>query len=264
MANNAPQRKFKLVVVDRKGLASEMESIAREKGYSVDVVSCTSALEVVGENGPTGVGGLAISVGASGPFVMDLLRWAENKFDQRVPTLVIGAGTDSDEEAARMLLGREHVKWLDPNTKASDLGEWLVTAIEVNELRAYRSEHDGIAAALREARMQLFHGFIQSYAPPEQPPCGPPLPTAIDEIQSLRDARAQFERAHIQAAVRERGSLKDASAALGISYTSLWRRLRWQGGTAADGSDEVPPSTGDLLPPDGDGALDGAPANQPV
>jgi molybdenum-dependent DNA-binding transcriptional regulator ModE len=26
--------------------------------------------------------------------------------------------------------------------------------------------------------------------------------------------------------VREWGSLKDASAALGISYTSLWRRLR--------------------------------------
>jgi hypothetical protein len=251
MASNAPQRKFKLVVVDRKGLASEMESIARERGFGVDVVSCTSALEVVGENGPTGVGGLAISVSASGPFVMDLLRWAENKFDQRVPTLVIGAGTESDEEAARMLLGREHVKWLDQNAKQADLALWLVTAIEVHELRAYRSEHDAIAAALREARMQLFHGFIQSYAPPDGPPCGPPLPTAIDEIQSLRDARAQFERAHIQAAVRERGSLKDASAALGISYTSLWRRLRWTGGSNdQEVSGETPPAGDDAPPPE--------------
>lgn len=225
----SPRRKFKLVAVDRKGLANQIETLARERGWSVEVVNCTSALEVVGENGPTSVGGLAISVAAAGPFVMDLLRWAENKFDQRVPTLVIGAGTDADEEAARMLLGREHVKWLPANAPEADLAAWLLTAIEVHELRGYRSEHDAIASALREARMQLFHGFIQGYAPPEGPPCGPPLPTAVDEIQSLRDARAQFERAHIQAAVRERGSLKDASAALGISYTSLWRRLRWTG-----------------------------------
>lgn len=172
---------------------------------------------------------LAISVSAAGPFIMDLLRWAENKFEQRVPTAVIGAGAESDEEAARMILGRDHVRWVDPAIAEAELGTWLLTAIEVHELRAYRNEHDSVAAALREARMQLFHGFISSYAPPEGPPCGPPLPTAIDEIQSLRDARAQFERAHIQAAVRERGSLKDASSALGISYTSLWRRLRWTG-----------------------------------
>jgi hypothetical protein len=118
------------------------------------------------------------------------------------------------------------VKWLDAKAPRIDLSNWLLTAIEVHELRAFRAEHDAIAGSLREARMQLFHGFISSYSPPEGPPCGPPLPTAIDEIQMLRDARAQFERAHIQAAVRERGSLKDASAALGISYTSLWRRLR--------------------------------------
>lgn len=227
MASNTHQRKFKLVVVDRKGLAGEMETIARENGWSVEVVACSSALEVVGENGPTGVGALAVNVSACGPFLMDLLRWAENKFDQRVPSVVIGAGGAPDEEAARMLLGRAHVRWLDPDPKMADLAQWLVTAVEVHELRAYRAEHDAIAAAMREARMQLFHGFIQSYAPQEGPPCGPPLPTAIDEIMSLRDARAQFERAHIQAAVRERGSLKDASAALGISYTSLWRRLRW-------------------------------------
>ncbi|MCK6549629.1 hypothetical protein L6R52_27585 [Myxococcota bacterium] len=228
-SSSTPHRKFKLVVVDRKGLANQLDTLARERGWAVDVVNCTSALEVVGENGPSNVGGLAISVSAAGPFIMDLLRWAENKFEQRVPTAVIGAGAESDEEAARMILGRDHVRWVDPAIAEAELGTWLLTAIEVHELRAYRNEHDSVAAALREARMQLFHGFISSYAPPEGPPCGPPLPTAIDEIQSLRDARAQFERAHIQAAVRERGSLKDASSALGISYTSLWRRLRWTG-----------------------------------
>lgn len=226
MANKAPQRRFKLVVLDRKGLANEMETLARERAWPVEVVSCGSALEVVGENGPTRVGGLAISVAAAGPFIMDLLRWTENNVE-RVPAAVIASGTGADEEAARMLVGRDHVRWIDPGAVSGDLSEWLLVAIEVHELRAYRAEHDGVASALREARMQLFHGFIQTYAPPEGPPCGPPLPTAVDEIQLLRDARAQFERAHIQAAVRERGSLKDASTALGISYTSLWRRLRW-------------------------------------
>lgn len=226
VVNRTPRPKFRLLVVDRKGLANEMETMARERGWSLDVVSCTSALEVMGENGPTQVGGLAVSVSAAGPFLMDLLRWSENSAVQRIPTVVLGAGTDADDEAARMLLGREHVRWLDAKAPRNDLAEWLLTALEVHEIRAFRGEHDAIAASLREARMQLFHGFIQSYSPPDGPPCGPPLPTAIDEIQMLRDARAQFERAHIQAAVRERGSLKDASAALGISYTSLWRRLR--------------------------------------
>jgi hypothetical protein len=226
MANRTPRPKFRLLVVDRKGLANEIETMARERGWAIDVIACTSALEVMGENGPTQVGGLAVSVMAAGPFMMDLLRWSENSTAERIPSLVLGAGNDADEEAARMLLGREHVRWLDGKAPRTELTDWLLSAIEVHDLRSFRTEHDAIAAALREARMQLFHGFIQSYAPPDGPPCGPPLPTAIDEIQMLRDARAQFERAHIQAAVRERGSLKDASAALGISYTSLWRRLR--------------------------------------
>ncbi|MCA9555640.1 MAG: hypothetical protein KC933_36760, partial [Myxococcales bacterium] len=139
---------------------------------------------------------------------------------------VIGANRPEDEAAARMVLGRDHVRWMDQGPPKDALADWMVVALEVHEVRAFRSEHDGIAQALREARMQLFHGFIQSYSPPEGPPVGPPLPTTIEEIQPLREARSQFERAHIQAAVREWGSLKDASAALGISYTSLWRRLR--------------------------------------
>lgn len=220
------RRTFRLAVVDRAGLATEFEAIARAKSWPVEVLSCSSALEIVGDSGPGPLGGLVVSVGASGPFLTDLLRWTESTATQRVPTLVLGAGRPEDEAAARMVLGREHVKWLDVMPERDALAEWIAVALEVHEVRAFRSEHDGISQALREARMQLFHGFIQSYTPPEGPPVGPPLPTTTLEIQPLREARAQFERAHIQAAVREWGSLKDASAALGISYTSLWRRLR--------------------------------------
>ena len=125
-----------------------------------------------------------------------------------------------------MCLSREHVRWTPPEPTRESLSEWLLIALEVHELRSFRSQHDALATGLREARMQLFHGFISGYAPPEGPPCGPPLPTSQEEIQPLKEARSQFERAHIQAAVREWGSLKEASQALGISYTSLWRRLR--------------------------------------
>ena len=226
MAPKAPRRKFRLAVVDRAGLAAEIEAIAREKDWPVDVLSCSSALEIVGDGGPGPLGGLVVSVSASGPFLTDLLRWTESSVTQRIPTLIIGAGRPEDEAAARMILGREHVSWMDASPTKESLASWLVIGLEVHEVRLFRAEHDGIAQALREARMQLFHGFVSTYTPPEGPPCGPPLPKSIEEIQPLREARAQFERAHIQAAVREWGSLKDASSALGISYTSLWRRLR--------------------------------------
>lgn len=218
-------RKFRLAVVDREGLAGRMEAASREYG-AIEVLSCSSALEIVGDSGPGQLGGLVISVGASGPFLTDLLRWTESSTAERVPTLVIGTGRSEDEAAARLILGRAHVRWLDRKPDEASLKSWLEQALEVHEVRTFRGEHDSIAQALREARMQLFHGFIQSYAPADAPPCGPPLPTTADEIVPLRDARVQFERAHITAAVREWGSLKEASAALGISYTSLWRRLR--------------------------------------
>lgn len=226
MASKPMRRKFRLAVVDRAGLAAELESIAGEHGWTVEVVSCSSALEIVGDSGPGPLGGLVVSVAASGPFLTDLLRWTESSVTQRIPTLVIGAGRPEDEAAQRMILGREHVRWSNSGPAREALAKWLVTAIEVNEVRAFRGDHDSIAQSMREARMQLFHGFIQSYTPREGAPCGPPLPTTIEEIQPLREARAQFERAHILATVREWGSLKDASTALGISYTSLWRRLR--------------------------------------
>lgn len=226
MARDGARRNFRLAVVDRAGLAATFESIARERGWAVEVVACSSVLEIVGDAGPGQLGGLAVNVAASGPFLTDLLRWTESSAVMRVPTLVIGAGREDDEAAARMILGRGHVRWLDAAPDRDALARWMLVAIEVHEIRGYRGEHDAVAQALREARMQLFHGHLQSYAPPDGPPCGPPLPTTLEEIQPLREARAQFERSHIQAAVREWGSLKDASAALGISYTSLWRRLR--------------------------------------
>ena len=224
--NSSNRRGFRLAVVDRAGLAASFESVGREKGWGLEVMACSSVLEIVGDTGPGPLGGLVVSVAASGPFLTDLLRWTESSTGQRVPTLVIGAGREDDEAAARMILGRGHVQWLDADPARQALADWLLIALEVHEIRGYRAEHEGIAQALREARMQLFHGHLQSYAPPEGPPCGPPLPTTLEEIQPLREARAQFERAHIHAAVREWGSLKDASSALGISYTSLWRRLR--------------------------------------
>jgi hypothetical protein len=147
------RRSFRLAVVDRAGLAAEFESIAREKAWPVDVLSCSSALEIVGDSGPGPLGGLVVSVGASGPFLTDLLRWTESTASQRVPTLVLGAGRPEDEAAARMVLGREHVKWLDTDPSRESLAEWIAVALEVHEVRAFRSDHDGIAQAMREARM---------------------------------------------------------------------------------------------------------------
>ena len=49
MAPKNVRRTFRLAVVDRAGLAAELESIAREKGWPVEVLSCSSALEIVGE-----------------------------------------------------------------------------------------------------------------------------------------------------------------------------------------------------------------------
>ncbi|MCB9652634.1 MAG: hypothetical protein H6729_00690 [Deltaproteobacteria bacterium] len=226
MALRSAHPKFRLSVVDRAGLAGEFEAIARREGRAVEVVACTSALEVMSAGGAGTVGGLVLSVGACGPFLMDLLRWTESAPERRVPTIVVGAGNEEDEAASRIISSRKHVQWAGASPSREDLAAWLLLAIEVHSVRAYRLDHDTVATGLREARIQLFHGFIKAHTPAEGAPCGPPLPTTLEEIQPLRDARAQFERSHIQSAVRECGSLKDAALALGISYTSLWRRLR--------------------------------------
>ena len=212
------------MVVDRAGLADTVRAIADRLGAQVDVMAYASVLEVLGERGPASAAGLVASAQATGPFLADLLRWTDREHQERVPAAVVGK--DSDEEALGAVLGKEHVRWVDTGEIEARLTAWLPLALEVHDLRAYRAQHDAIAAQLREARTRIYVGEIDHYNPPEGPPCGPPLPTSIEEIQSLKEAKAQFERGLIRAAVRESGSLKDASAALGISYTSLWRRMR--------------------------------------
>ena len=221
--SNVERRSPVIVVVDRDSLASTVEQVASPLG-DITVKRYASVLEVVGDEGPSDAAGVVCSAAAAGPFVQDLLRWTDREHTLRIPTAVVG--TDADEAAVNAVLGRDHVTWIEGATVGDALATWMPTAIETHDLRYFRGQHDALATQLREARTRLFYGDMPSYTPPEGPPCGPPLPTNVEEIQPLRDARAQFERGLTRAAVREKGSLKDASAALGISYTSLWRRLR--------------------------------------
>lgn len=220
-----PERKKPIiVVVDRGALADRIEHIAVQLSAELDVRRHASVLEVVGDSGPQGAAGVLCHVSATGPFLQDLLRWTDREYTSRIPAAIVG--TDGDDAAVSAVLGRDHAKWIEESKIDEGLNEWLPVALEAHDLRYFRAMHDALATQLREARTRLFYRELEGYTPPEGPPCGPPLPTTIEEIQPLRDARAQFERGLIRAAVRERGSLKDASAALGISYTSLWRRLR--------------------------------------
>ncbi len=218
------RRKPTIVIVDREDLADRAEAICTNKKLGVNVARFSSILEVVGENGPSGAAGVLCSVSAAGPFLQDLLRWTDREHVSRIPSAVVGS--DSDEAAVAAVLGRDHVRWIDAAGVDAGLESFLPTSVETHDLRMFRAQHDTLATQLREARMRLYYGELGEYTPPEGPPCGPPLPTNIEEIQPLRDARAQYERGLIRAAIRECGSLKHASAALGISYTSLWRRLR--------------------------------------
>lgn len=225
MVLRVERRKPTFVVVDRAGVADEIRRMTERLAAPVNVESYASVLEVLGENGPASAAGLVAATAATGPFLADLLRWSDRDHESRIPTAVLGS--DGDEEALAAILGRDHVRWIDVASREELLFRWVCMALEVHDLRLFLAQHETIAGQLREARMRLFFGELDRYdLPLEGPPCGPPLPTSVDEIQSLKDAKAQFERGLIRAAVRESGSLKDASAALGISYTSLWRRMR--------------------------------------
>ena len=223
MARKMDRPRPQIAVVDRADLAATLERAAQSVGIDAQVSAHTSVLEVIGESGPQDVAGLLASVSAAGPFLQDLLRWTDREGKLRVPSAVVGG--DDDADAVNAVVGHDHVRWIDNNNIEAQVAEWLKVTVETFDLRTFRHQHDTIATQLREARTKLFFG-TGGFVPPEGPPCGPPLPTNIDEILPLRDARAQFERGLIRAAIRERGSLKDASSALGISYTSLWRRLR--------------------------------------
>jgi hypothetical protein len=214
-----------LVVVERDGLADRIRGLADRLRADLEILSFSSVLEVVGESGPATASGVICTVGAAGPFLKDLLRWTEpGDHRERVCAAVIG--NDSDEDAINTIIGRDHVHWIGAKNTDKGMETWLSEAMEVHDLRLFRNQHEDMARVLRDARSKLFLGEIRSFVPSEGPPCGPPLPTHVEEIQALRDARAQYERGLIRSAIREFGSLKDASAALGISYTSLWRRLR--------------------------------------
>ncbi len=224
MSGRLDRKRPVLVVVDRGDLADELQASLQAAELDAVLMRFGSVLEVVGENGPSDVAGLVASVASAGPFLQDLLRWTDRDHITRVAAAVIG--TDADRAAINVVLGRDHVQWVEASRRTEQLLTWARAALEVYDLRAFRARHDALATSLREARSRLFLGEGTGFVPPEGPPCGPPLPTSMEEIQPLRDALAQFERGLIRAAVREFGSLKDASAALGISYTSLWRRLR--------------------------------------
>lgn len=213
-----------IVVVDRQDLADRVDALAARRGTPVLVKRFGSVLEVLGEGGPKSAAGLLCSVSATGPFLGDLLRWTDREPTSRIPAAVVGG--KGDDAAVEVVLGRDHARWIDLQRFDEGVAEWLPIAMEVHDLRRFREAHERLAQVLREERSRLFAGEIERVLPEEGPPCGPPLPTTVEEIKSLKEARAQFERGLIRAAVRETGSLKDASAALGISYTSLWRRMR--------------------------------------
>lgn len=215
-----------LIVLDREdGIFQAIEALEAELGLSIRPQQFGSALDILSDNGrPKQVAGVAVSAKAAGPFFQDILGWSESNLDARIPVAVFGA--DDDTDALDAVLGRDHVRWYDQSAIKKGLQEWLPVAVEVGDVRRFLSEHRRVAQELHEGRTRLFRGEVESFTAPEGPPCGPPLPTSLEEIQSLRDARAQYERGMIRAAVRETGSLKDASVALGISYTSLWRRMR--------------------------------------
>lgn len=216
-----------VAVLDRSDLSNALSDRGRSQQLDLRVQRFTSGLELMGDKGPRSVDGLAIQVGAAGPFLAEVLRWADAHLNERTPTLLVGTGDEStDEQAAKQILGREQAVWLPRGHGPEELDKWLMLAIEVRELRRYRRQHDQVAQNLRRARLQIFHGQTPDLSLPEGPPCGPPLPTSLEEVEPLKEARARFERAHIQAVIREQDSLKEASAALGISYTSLWRRLK--------------------------------------
>ncbi|MBI4817128.1 MAG: hypothetical protein HY791_12775 [Deltaproteobacteria bacterium] len=205
------------------GRRSEVEG-DRPRATLTEVMSYGSVLDLLGEKGPGGAIGLVTVASASGPFLEDLLSWTEND-RPRIPTAVVGS--EVERASMKALVGRDHVRFIDELRVKDELGSWLSLALEVRDLRKFRALHDSAAGELRRARKRLLLGELDQVEVPNGPPCGPTLPTTLDEVQALKDARAAFERGLVKAAVRETGSLKDASEVLGISYTSLWRRMRY-------------------------------------
>jgi len=216
----------KIVIVDRGQLRKQIESVVEMLNIEVKLLTYETVLEVVGDAGPTEVTAMVCSAGTAGPFLRDLLAWSDRE-ELSTPILTCLVAPESNVEAVEYAISHQHIHWSDSLDSQSSLREWMKSVIEVFDLRFYREQHQNAATQLRKLRKRTFMGDImEPISPVEGPPCGPPLPTHVEEIQSLRDARNQFERGLIRAAIRQFGSLKAASAELGISYTSLWRRLK--------------------------------------
>lgn len=221
MTSNKPP--FRLAVIDRENLAEAFRSKVPDHAQ---VLPRASVLELLNDTKTGAYAGLVVNVAAAGPFLGDLLRWTEATMSRRVPTLVVASGGPEDTAAARLLTGRSHVSWMAAERPEQVIQDWIHLAVEVEAIRFAILEHEAVARRLREARLQLFQGGNFASPPPLGPPCGPPLPTCMEEVLQLRDARSLFAKAHITAAVGQYGSFKEASNALGVSYTSLWRRMR--------------------------------------
>jgi DNA-binding NtrC family response regulator len=100
--------------------------------------------------------------------------------------------------------------------------------------RAGRSHQDGLVvldvagdesalATIRELRSQFPNAALAVVLDPAPAEGGP----AAEQAVSLRQARAQFERAWISATlVRHHGRVDEAAKALGIQRTNLYRKVR--------------------------------------
>ena len=147
MVHRGEKSKPVFVVVDRGDLGDKVKAILESLGVGPDIRGFASVLEVLGESGPKTAAGLIVSTAAAGPFLQDLLRWTDREQTDQVPTLVVGK--DSDEQALEMVLGKEHVRWIDVSEIEPRLNHFVHLAIEVNDLRSFHDAHEAMAAQLR-------------------------------------------------------------------------------------------------------------------
>lgn len=213
----------RVAVVDRAGdLLERCQRASVDAPWGPELLPCTSVLEVMGGARQDSLDGVAVRTPDAGPLLADLLRWADQRLEPVL--LYVEGGLEQAPELRRLALSRPFVRWRAD--AAARLDGWLSDVAELEATNRYRRLHEATAAELRGARMQLYHGMAEAAEPVAGPPCGPPLPTALAEVVPLKAAKMRFEQCQIRAAARECGSLKAAAEALGVSYSSLWRRMR--------------------------------------